>query len=433
MNDLATHPDLVIAARLAVAALAGLAVGIEREWSGREEGPERRRAGARTFFLLGLLGGIVGWFWADGAGVLAAVLLAAGTAFLITSHLVFSARETRKGGATTQAAALVVLGLGTAAGLGQLALAGGVTAVVVLALGEKDRIRAFVERIGEGEMRGALQFAVLALVILPILPLGPYGPFGGFRPRFLWAVVLLFSGLNFAVYLTRRAVGRTRGYAVAGLLGGLVSSTLVTLNFSRQSRLERDAERALAVGAIGACVVLLPRVIVLGLILNAAVGLALLPYLAPPLLLGVGILLVATRGRAEPPGPDTPEDLRNPLRLWSAMKLALAFQAVLMIVDGVRDVFGAPGVLGSSALLGLTSLDALTLSMARLGGLPNTVRVAAAGIAIGVLANTVFKLLLVMALGSAGFRRRASVGLAGLAAASGLGLWVGSLVLGRVL
>src|SRR3989338_8751914 len=44
------------AARLAVAALVGLAVGIERQRSGHTEGPDQDFAGPRTFLLFGLLG-----------------------------------------------------------------------------------------------------------------------------------------------------------------------------------------------------------------------------------------------------------------------------------------------------------------------------------------------------------------------------------------
>ena len=53
--------ELEIAVRLGVAALAGLAVGVEREWSGHATGPDARFAGVRTFFLLGAVGGIAGW------------------------------------------------------------------------------------------------------------------------------------------------------------------------------------------------------------------------------------------------------------------------------------------------------------------------------------------------------------------------------------
>ena len=49
-----------IATRLAIAALVGLAAGLEREWSGHASGPDARFAGLRTFCLLGLLGGVAG-------------------------------------------------------------------------------------------------------------------------------------------------------------------------------------------------------------------------------------------------------------------------------------------------------------------------------------------------------------------------------------
>jgi uncharacterized membrane protein YhiD involved in acid resistance len=40
---------------LGVAALIGLVIGIERQWSGRASGPQARFAGVRTFFMLGLM------------------------------------------------------------------------------------------------------------------------------------------------------------------------------------------------------------------------------------------------------------------------------------------------------------------------------------------------------------------------------------------
>jgi uncharacterized membrane protein (DUF4010 family) len=43
--------------------------------------------------------------------------------------------------------------------------------------------------------------------------------------------VLFFSGLSFVGYVARRAAGPGRGYLVAGLIGGLASSTNVTFTF----------------------------------------------------------------------------------------------------------------------------------------------------------------------------------------------------------
>jgi uncharacterized membrane protein (DUF4010 family) len=326
---------------------------------------------------------------------------------------------------TTEVAAIAVVLLGITAGFGELRLAAAIGAVMVLVLREKSAIHHFVERLGEVELRAGLQFAALALVILPILPAGPFGPLGGVRPRELWAVVLIVSGLNFAGYLARRAVGHSYGMIVAGMLGGLISSTAVTMTFSRQSRDSAISSGPLALGVVGACTVLLPRLALLTMALWPPLTVALLPFFLPPLLIGAAMLWSGLH-LARPTADATvlPEG-RSPLRLGSAIVLALGFQAVLMAMNLVRDRFGDVGVLTSSALLGLTDMDALTLSMSRLAA-DEGVRLAATAMAIGVLANTILKLSVVVVLGAGEFRRRASLGLLLLGAASVLGLFLGT-------
>jgi uncharacterized membrane protein (DUF4010 family) len=420
--DIAIHMDAEVAGGLAVAALAGMAVGVEREWSGHSTGPAARFAGVRTFFLLGLLGGLAGWL-IEGGQVGAGCLLLAGGAGLTIAAYVMAARP---GGeavdGTTEMAALMVLGFGVVAGLGLPLVTSAIASVMVLALAEKSRIHDAVKRVGERELTAAVQFAVLALVILPLLPAGPYGPFGSIRPRALWTVVLLFSALNFAGYLTSRAFGLHRGYSLAGLLGGLVSSTAVTWQFSRRSRELPAAGRALALGVVGACTVLVLRVGLIATVLNSRVALALVPYLVPMLLGGTAMFAVdylRQRGKRQ---ADAPEETRNPLGLWSALKMALAFQAVLIAVPFMQQQLGTPGVLVSAAALGLTDMDALTYSMARLGDTPDALALGAGGIAVGILSNTVLKLAVALLVGRGDFRRWAGAGLAALAAASCVGL-----------
>jgi uncharacterized membrane protein (DUF4010 family) len=402
-------------------------VGIEREWSGHASGPEARFAGARTFLLLGTLGGMAGWLIAGGLAIPGTVILAGAMALTVAAYVMAA----RGGGAaiegTTEVAALVVLALGTTAGLGFPLLTSAAASLMVLALIEKTRIHHVIRRIGQREISAALQFAVLALVILPLLPAGPYGPFDSFRPRALWTVVLLFSGLNFAGYLARGAIGETRGYGVTGLLGGIISSTAVTLTFSRHSRQEPALGGALATGVLAACTILLLRVAVTATILNPAVTVALFWYMLPPLAVGatfVGLALVRRAPDAERAAPQRPD---SPLGLWSSLKMALVFQVVLTALPFMQQAWGAPGVLASAAFVGTTDVDALTLSMCRLAANSDSVGIAAAGIAIGILSNTVVKLGIAVVLGTGAFRRRASLGLGAFTLASLLGLWVAGL------
>ena len=408
--------------RLAVAGLIGLAIGVEREWSGHASGPRARFAGVRTFFLLGLVGGMAGWL-SDQGHVLVAVALLGGSAIFAVAAYVVASQQTEVRDGTTEAAALLVLATGSVAGLGSESLAAGVAAVAVLAWAEKSRVREFIARIGETELRAALHFAVLAVVVLPLLPTGPFGPRDAIRPRELWTVVLIFSGLNFLGYLARRAVGADRGYGIAGLLGGLVSSTAVTLGFSRQSRVTPNYSQGLALGVVAACTVLLIRVLIVTLVLSPPVAQHLISYLIAPTVVG-GLLIGYALWRRQPPPTETDRPDGNPLRLGTAIQMTLAFALVLLIVPTVERLWGPAGLLGSAAVLGLTDMDALTYSMARFGVSTGDAPLAARAIGIGLLSNTVLKLGLALTLGSPSFRRFAAAGLLAFAASLLVGLLV---------
>jgi uncharacterized membrane protein (DUF4010 family) len=397
--------DLTAAQALGVAGACGLVVGAERQWSGHASGPRARFAGVRTFFLVGLLGGTAGWLAVTGYSGLAALILAGGAALTVVAYWQATARRASTLDGTTEAAALVVLAIGVLAGVGHLLLAASGTAVVTLALGEKRTIHRFIHRIGEQEMRAALQFAVLALVVLPLLPAGPFGPLGGVRPRLLWTVVLIFSGLNFVGYVARRTVGDVHGVALAGMLGGMFSSTAVTLNYARASRHEPALSSALAVGVAGACAVLLVRVTVACLLLYAPVGIAVAPYLLLPFVaagLGVALSLRTVRRLHSAHGIS---EQANPLGLRSAIQMTIALQVVLTSFYLVQRLVGIGAIVPSAALLGLTDVDALTLAITQFAARGGSVALAARAIGVGILANTGLKLSMALALGTPSFRR----------------------------
>ncbi|MGB7218745.1 MAG: MgtC/SapB family protein [Vicinamibacterales bacterium] len=407
----------LLPAGIIVAALGGLAIGVERQWSGHATGPRARFAGIRTFTLLGAVGGVAGWLWTQQVYALATVLLAAGAALVVAAYIAASRAEVD---GTTEVGAIVVLGTGALSGLGHITLASGIVAVTTLILLEKSRLHAFVERLDDEELRAAARFAVMAVVVLPLLPAGPYGPLGGVRPRDIWLLVLFVSGLSFAGYIARRAIGASRGYPLAGLLGGLVSSTNVTLMFSRASRDSRQARIPLAYGVVAACTVLFVRVAITVSVLNSSLAWTLLPYLGPPFV--VGVLILATGfhdARHEPTHLDVPT---NPLQIGAALQMAAMFQAVLFAVDLMRRFWGDAGVIVSGAVLGLTDMDALTIAMARGASSGIPLEVAARAVATGILANTALKLALAVVIGRARFRRVVGASLAAIGLAIGASL-----------
>jgi uncharacterized membrane protein (DUF4010 family) len=407
-----------VAVRFAVAALGGLAVGIERQWSFRARDRKPRLAGVRTFLLLALLGAVAARLQQTGFPA-AAAAVALGTAALVAIAYAVSSRSGDVD-ATTEVAALLVFGVGALAVFGALAIASGLSVLTAFVLLEKGRIHELVYRLRTEELSAGVRFAVLAVVVLPLLPVGPFGPDPGVRPRELWSLVLLFSGLSFASFIALRIAGPARGYAVSGILGGLVSSTAVTLNFARESAASPQLGRVLGLGVLGASTIVYARVLVVTTLLNGPLAGGALRFLVPPLLVGLGALLVAYRGLRA--GTVAAAEPRNPLRLTTAVAMALAFQAVLYLIAWVRPTFGAGGILLSSALVGLTDADALTFSMATLGRDPAAIPVAARSLGIGTLANTLFKLALALFVGRGVFRAAAGFGLAALALAGAAAL-----------
>ena len=407
---------MIIPLGVIVALLGGLAVGIERQWSGHASGPRARFGGIRTFALLGGFSGLAGWLWSEDVHLVATVLVAAAAALIIAAYAAASATDVD---ATTEVSALVVVASGIVAGLGSLALASGITATTCFFLVEKTRLHSLVRRLDDESLRAAARFAVMATVVLPLLPTGPYGPWDTVRPRTLWVLVLFFSGLSFISFVARRAIGARYGFPLAGLLGGFISSTSVTLNFARASRTLANARVPLAFGAIAASTVLFARVAVASFVLNRSLALASLWYVAPPFVIGSLIVLAGLRKATKSDGIEPPD---NPLQIGSALQMAALFQVVLVLVELARRTWGNVGVIVSSAVLGLTDVDALTLSMATAASSQVPVDVAARGLAIGILSNTLLKAGLAIVIGTGTFRWLVTGGLLTLAAALAVSL-----------
>ena len=403
--------DLASTAGVLVAILGGAAVGVERQRSGHASGPEARLGGIRTFTLLGTLAGIAGYLIESGYTVPAALLVAGALALTVAGYVRASKNDID---ATTEVAALVVVGAGVLAGVGELRLSAALTTLTVLLLAEKPRLHGLVARLDEPTMLAAARFAVMSIVVLPLLPEGPFGPAPGIKPRDLWLLVLLFSGMSFVGFIAQRLSG-SAGYPLTGLLGGLVSSTSVTLTFARLSQSHQQQQAPLATGVVAASTVLFLRVAVAVAILDATLLPALARYLAAPF--AAGLIALAVAWRSLRGSTAEPSALQNPLQLKNAIELALLFQVVLYVVFYVREWIGESGLLASGFILGLTDVDALTLSMTRSVATGTTIEAACRAITMGIIANSLMKAVIAFAIGTRRFAWQTGTALIAMAAA----------------
>jgi uncharacterized membrane protein (DUF4010 family) len=412
--------DLNSGLELGVAILGGAAIGLERQWSGHASGPQARFGGIRTFTLLGGTGGLAGWLSINGLLPLAVVLLAAAAALVVAAYAAASRVDID---GTTEVAAIVVLAAGTLAGSGRLALASAVIAATAVLLLEKTRLHALATRIDDAALRASARFAALACIILPLLPPGPFGPFDAVRPRELWSLVLFFSGLSFGGWMARRVVGAGHGVIVSGLLGGIISSTSVTLTFARESRADDAPRVALAAGAIGACTIMLVRVLVACAVLNPSLAAWLPRYTGAAFIIGAVAVAAAWRANASDGAAGGVSE--SPLNLRAALQMTALFQIVLFLILVVQARWGSQGVVVTSALVGLTDLDALTLSLARSTPAGDAGSAATVALVAGILSNTLLKLTVALVIGRGWFRTATAAGLGAMALALTAALFIG--------
>lgn len=413
---------LTLLACLATALAAGFVIGAERE--------QERHAtfgGVRTFPLFALAGAL---------GALLHVWVLVGLAVAVGALLVISyLRETRAPseegdiGLSTEVAGLTTFALGALAtaewtGLettDRLLLVGGGTTAVLALLALKRTLHAFVARVSKDDVYATTKLLLLSVVVLPLLPSDDLGPWGALNPRNIGLLVVLISAIGFAGYVAIRVFGARRGLGLTGLLGGLASSTAVTLTFSGRAKETPALTQACAVAIVLASATMFPRLaLVLGAVSPGLAAAAGWPLAAATLVgLGVGGLMYARLSRGSRGAPEAPLELKNPLTLSSALKFALLFVAVLVVSKAAQTYLANAGVLLSALVTGLADVDAISLSVARLhrlGALDERVAVDAVGVAIA--SNTLAKTGIALVLGGRALALR--VGLAmGAAVAAG--------------
>jgi uncharacterized membrane protein (DUF4010 family) len=406
---------------LALSLAIGLMVGLERGWQARGAAPGRRVAGFRTFGLLGLAGGLAALL----PPLFGATLLLAAAATLVIGYARSRTRTDQSATGTIAGLLTLALGAFAAAGHGVEALAA--AAVMTLLLTLRHRLHGMLQGISPAEIEAASRFAILALVILPLMPDRAMGPLDAWNPRQLWFVVVLVSGLSFVGYAAARRLGPERGLLATAAAGALVSSTAVTAAYARRLHRESPAEAALTAGIAVASAVMFARV----LLLTGLLALPALPTLAIAIVPAalVQLLLAARAVRRLPAHSDDPGvTLGNPLDFRPALLLAL-FVALLAVAS--RWAIARFGDAGVGVLLLLTGLADVDAAIITLAGLPEgLITPSRAGILLSlpVLANTLFKagLTLAIAPNVRGWRAAwpllASVAAAGLAIAAFLAL-----------
>jgi len=405
--------------KLAIALGLGLLVGLQREHV------SSRLAGIRTFPLITLFGVLSGMLSQSfGGWVIAAALLSLG-GLIVLGNIIELKDGSMDPGLTTEAALLLMFGVGAYLVIGRMEVAIAVGGGVAVLLQAKVQMHGVAAKLGDSDLKALMQFVLLSLVVLPILPDRTYGPYSVLNPRQLWLMVCLIVGISLAGYVIYKFFGERAGMVLGGVLGGLISSTATTVSYARRTAASLPSVHLAALVIQIASTVVFARVLlVIGVVspvLLVAAARPLLIMMTLMALLSLGVWLWGQKEQNRMPVQDNPSELKG------ALFFGVIFAAVLLAAAAAKERFGQSGLYVVAALSGLTDMDAITLSTAQLVNSDRLLpEVGWKLIVVSALANLVFKAGAIMVLGHRQLLARVGM-LYGLALAGGsLLLWAGS-------
>lgn len=374
----------------------GFLIGLQREMHTIYSHKTQDFGGARTFSMIALLGYLSSWITAYIPYFF--LIASAATALLLIAAYVVNSISSPEKGSTTETAALITFVIGAMLNFTLPVFPVFIAIMVLFLLNIKDKVQEYQQTITKQDLSAGILFLVMTFVILPILPDEAIDPMGLVNLHRIWIMVVLVAGISYFGYIAIRLLGSKNGIGVAGLFGGLVSSTAVAMSMARRVHENGFLAKNLAVGiALASSMMLiragieiwiihpdLTRPFILPIIIGSVCGYA---Y--------IGMLYLTSKRE------DIPQNIefKNPFDLKEALVMGLLFGATLALIALANRYVGDSGVYAVAAVSGIADVDAIVLSLSSLAknGLPHIT--AHYAILIAILANSVAKAALVFFLG----------------------------------
>ena len=344
--------------RFGVALALGFLIGLERE-STKIEQQKLVFGGVRTHPIISMYG--FGCAWLHQIGVTFMIPAGLLSVSVLTAIAYVAKIKGERFGSTSEMSALLTFIMGALALLVDVWVAMALGVVNAILLSEKARLEAFVEGLNKAEFLATLKFLVVTVIILPVLPDQEYSRFK-LNPAHIWQIVVLVSTIGFIGYYLSKKFGNKVGLWLSGLLGGIVSSTAVTVAAGRLAQSHPERASSALQGAILSASVMYIRMLILIAVVN--------PLLVPLIWWKVAILSAIGVGLAvrldhstetadvkEVPG------LQNPFEITPAIMFAALYVVLLVVTEVVKTSVGIEGILALSVVVGVSDITPFVLSL----------------------------------------------------------------------
>jgi uncharacterized membrane protein (DUF4010 family) len=375
--------ELTFEIRFAIALGLGFLIGLERETSGLERKKEVI-AGVRTYSLISLYG--FGCAWLSQINVAFALPIGlVSIAVLAGIEYIGRIKEGHRGW-TSSVAVLLTFIIGALTLLTNIWVPLALGIISAMLLSEKTRIEQFVENLKKFEFYAILKFLVVTMLIFPLLPNREYTQFN-LNPAATWKIVIVISSIGFVGYFIIKKLGSRYGLWLSGLLGGIVSSTAVSIAVGRIAQKAPEMSKRALRSSLLASSVMYIRILVIIWIF----GPSFLPYIWWKLVVLAGFslvlsLLVGTRVSSS--RGTVASTMTNPFEITPALIFAMLFIAFRVVTNLVKSHFGDTGLFSLSFLIGVTDIDPFILSIIHNQAVTSLM---VSALIVSMMGNTLFK------------------------------------------
>ena len=382
--------------RVILALVLSAAIGLERqsyvEQIDRKQKYHHGVIGVRTHSLIGILGILTGLTISIYPVISA--LIGIGFLTLLVAYYLHDSRQTGDYGPTSELNMIWCFGMSSllTSGIVSPQIIVSLVACVLLIMSTKSKVHSLVDNIRWHHIQQLILFGIIALVILPYLPntsisLGqiPYLQliFNAFQiditkwqaleiinPYSVWRVVVLITGIEIVAFLLQQWFGRQKGWIVASLVGGFISSTSTTITIASAYRKKKLLDQTVVGILLANVASFLPM---LGLIVATNVFFAreVIPVIVGLVVSG-SILSIYFLRRAKTSslrkGSETSDDMKDIFSLWPAIKFALIFSIVKIVTKIAYVLLGDAGFVIGSTIAGVSGMDAVAINSSQLAG-----------------------------------------------------------------
>jgi uncharacterized membrane protein (DUF4010 family) len=301
--------------------------------------------------------------------------------------------------------------------------------VIVLLLTEmKETFISFAKRMNNDEFLTLAKFIIIAGIILPILSNERFVENIDLTPRKIWLTTVIISGMSYVSYLMQKFVFRHSGLLVAGIFGGLYSSTATTVVLARKSVKAPDYLQNRYSGAIVmATGMMFLRLAILLFIFNIPLFYQMWYYFfilfALSMGIGLGIYYYKSPTHEQLRKFNTTMEDKNPLEFKVALIFAALFVFFTIATTYTIQEFGEQGLKVLALLVGITDITPFVIGLFQ-GSYDITAAAVVSATFLVLLSSNLLKLVYGLMAGSKRIYKMLIVGFSGICVATLIALLI---------